>query len=207
MKLFAWTIFVSAFLLFQVQPMIGKFILPWFGSTPGVWTTCMLFFQLLLLAGYAYAHLIVSWLAPRNQALVHVGLLVAAAVTAYIAPKAGWKPTGEEEPIGRILMLLTVSVGLPYFVLSTTGPLLQGWFARIYPGVSPYRLYALSNLGSLLALLSYPFVFERFLKLREQALWWVVRLSGFRAAVRVMRLGADAVAGRGGDRGGTGRAD
>jgi spermidine synthase len=173
MKLFAWTIFVSAFLLFQVQPMIGKFILPWFGSTPGVWTTCMLFFQLLLLAGYAYAHFIVSWLAPRNQALVHVGLLVAAAVTAHIAPGANWKPTDPDTPVQQILVLLLVAVGLPYFVLSATGPLLQGWFARIYPGVSPYRLYALSNVGSLLALLSYPFVFERFLKLQEQAWWWM----------------------------------
>ena len=169
---FALTIFTGAFLLFLVQPLIGKFILPWFGGSPAVWTTCMLFFQLALLAGYAYAHLSARWLKPRFQALLHLFLLLAALIFLPITPGADWKPLSPAEPGWRILKLLLASVGLPYFVLSTTGPLMQEWFRRLNKGASPYRLYALSNLGSLLALVSYPFVFEPNLSRQTQAVIW-----------------------------------
>jgi hypothetical protein len=169
---YAITIFLSAFLLFQVQPIIGKFILPWFGGGPGVWTTCMLFFQVALLGGYSYAHLIANKLSGRSQTIVHVGLLVLSLAFLPIIPDAEWKATaGEDAPIARILTLLALTIGLPYFLLSSTGPLLQESFRR-ETGRTPYRLYSLSNVGSLLALLTYPFVFEPQLSLRVQILAW-----------------------------------
>lgn len=170
--LYACTIFLSAFLLFQVQPIMGKLILPWFGGSAAVWTTCMLFFQLLLLGGYMYCHWLVAKLSPRWQSAVHVGLICAAIVALPILPDAGWKPTGEEDPVLRILGLLAAAVGLPYFVLSTTGPLMQAWFSRERPGSVPYRLFALSNLGSMVALLGYPFLIEPYLPARLQASIW-----------------------------------
>src|SRR6267142_3806039 len=157
---FALTIFIGAFLLFQVQPLIGKYILPWFGGGPSVWTTCMLFFQLVLLGGYAYAHFLTRTFKPRTQTLVHLALIVAALAALPIIPAEHWKPLGTENPTWHILALLGMSLGVPYFVLSSTGPLMQQWFSLTQPGKSPYRLYALSNVGSLLALLSYPFYFE-----------------------------------------------
>jgi hypothetical protein len=172
MLLYALSVFFGAFLLFQVQPLAGKYILPWFGGGPGVWTTCLLFFQTVLLFGYAYAHVSSTRLKPRQQAWLHLALLSFALLTLPIIPSTGWKPTGSEEPIGRILLLLTVTLGLPYFVLSATGPLLQRWFTQTNPGRSPYRLYALSNVGSLLALISYPFYFENAFTRRVQALAW-----------------------------------
>ena len=172
MMQFAFTIFAGAFLLFQVQPLIGKFILPWFGGTPAVWTISMLFFQTVLLAGYAYAHLITRFFRSRGQAIVHASLLLAALVLLPITPASTWKPTGAEDPTWRILRLLLFCLGLPYFVLSSTGPLMQEWFRRLNAGVSPYRLYALSNLGSLLALLSYPFIVEPALARKIQAVMW-----------------------------------
>lgn len=172
MLAYALTIFTGAFLLFQVQPLIGKFILPWFGGSPGVWTTCMVFFQFLLLGGYAYAHFVTQKLKPRNQVILHVALLAAAVATLPIIPGDQWKPAGGEEPVGRILLLLAATLGLPYFILSTTGPLMQEWFRQTKPGVSPYRLYALSNVGSLLALVSYPFFFEPAFQRRHQAWMW-----------------------------------
>jgi spermidine synthase len=172
MPAYALTIFIGAFLLFQVQPLIGKYILPWFGGGPGVWTTCMLFFQLLLLAGYAYAHFVSSYLKPRKQAILHLVLLVAAVASLPIIPSDRWKPQGTENPTVQILALLGVTLGLPYLVLSTTGPLMQQWFSRTNRGASPYRLYALSNIGSLLALLTYPFYFEaHFTRKTQTALW------------------------------------
>lgn len=172
MPAFALTIFTGAFLLFQVQPLIGKYILPWFGGGPGVWTTCMLFFQLLLLGGYAYAHAVSRYLRPRTQAILHVVLLVAALASLPITPSDAWKPTADDQPAPQILALLTASLGLPYLVLSATGPLLQEWFRRSAPGASPYRLYALSNVGSLLALVSYPFYFETHFTRLAQAQFW-----------------------------------
>ena len=179
LALFATTVFVSAFLLFQVQPMIGKYILPWFGSTPGVWTTALLFFQLMLLGGYVYAHFIVSRLTWRRQAILHATLLGLALVALPITPAEALKPTDAGVPIGRILLILGISVGPPYLMLSATGPLLQRWFAELHPSRSPYRLYALSNTGSLLALLSYPFVVERFVRLEAQTLFWSLAYIGF----------------------------
>ncbi|PWU19237.1 MAG: ferrichrome ABC transporter permease, partial [Verrucomicrobia bacterium] len=170
--LYALTIFLGAFLLFQVQPLIGKFILPWFGGGPGVWTTCMLFFQVLLLGGYAYAHFSTHRLKPRGRTILHAVLLLAALALLPITPGDAWKPDPDTNPTLRILLLLTACLGLPYLVLSTTGPLVQQWFAQAYPDKSPYRLYALSNLGSLLALLSYPFFFETHFTRRAQAAWW-----------------------------------
>lgn len=150
---------LSAFLLFQVQPVISKFILPWFGGSPGVWTTCMLFFQIVLFLGYTYAHAL-GKLPGHVQFAVHASLLVAALFLLPIAPSDAWKPGGAEDPGGRILLLLLTCVGLPYFVLSSTSPLVQVWFTRGMPGASPWRLYALSNIGSLAALLTFPFFFE-----------------------------------------------
>jgi hypothetical protein len=152
--------------------MIGKYILPWFGSSPGVWTTCLLFFQLILLAGYSFAHLVVSRLSNRRQAVVHMILLAAVLFLLPVTPSESWKSLEQGDPGGRILLLLLVCVGGPFFVLSSTAPLLQAWFARIHPGKSPYRLYAISNIGSLLALLSYPLVTERYLYLQAQTRAW-----------------------------------
>jgi MFS family permease len=178
-SLFALSIFTGAFLLFQVQPLIGKFILPWFGGAPAIWTTCMLFFQAFLLAGYAYAHLSARYLKPRAQVVLHLALLLAALAALPIMPAARWKPVASGDPSWAILGLLTVCVGLPYFVLAATGPLLQAWFSRLNPGRTPYRLYALSNAGSLLALISFPFIFEPAFTRKTQAALWGWGLVAF----------------------------
>ena len=166
------TIFLSAFLLFQVQPLIGKMILPWFGGSAAIWTTCMLFFQLVLLLGYFYSHWVTRYLSPSRQSLVHGGLLLISLLLIPISPSLDWKPLGAENPTLRILGLLTVSIGLPYFVLSTTGPLLQAWFARERSGQVPYRLFALSNFGSMLALLAYPVAVEPIFPTLWQSYLW-----------------------------------
>jgi len=157
--LYAGTIFLSAFLLFQVQLIIGKYVLPWFGGSPSVWNTCLLLFQILLLLGYFYAHVVSTRLPMRSQTRVHFLFLLASlamlAVTAVswpspITPGAIWKPVAAgSSPEWRVIAVLAVSVGFPFLILSTTGPLLQVWVSRAQPG-SPYRLYALSNVGSLL---------------------------------------------------------
>ncbi|MBZ0135790.1 MAG: fused MFS/spermidine synthase [Planctomycetes bacterium] len=172
MYLFAATIFLSAFLLFQVQPLIARYILPWFGGTPGVWSVTLVFFQTVLLAGYAYAHVLHTRFRPLTQLIVHLAILALAGALLPIIPPEGMKPDGADDPTLQILLLLGVTVGLPYFALSSTGPLLQAWFARRYRGRSPYALYALSNVGSLLALLSYPFLFESMWGRTEQAVNW-----------------------------------
>ncbi|MBW2270474.1 MAG: fused MFS/spermidine synthase [Deltaproteobacteria bacterium] len=169
---YALTILIGAFLLFQVQPLIARFILPWFGGAPAVWTSCMLFFQMLLLVGYAWADWSARRLSARRQVIAQGMLLLAALAVLPIVPDAGWKPDAEDNPTLRILLLLGAVVGLPYFVLATTSPLLQAWFARAFPTTSPYRLYALSNAGSLVGLLSYPFVIEPWLRLQSQAWLW-----------------------------------
>jgi SAM-dependent methyltransferase len=179
MPLFALTIFGSAFLLFLVQPIIAKEILPWFGGSAAVWTTCMVFFQCALLAGYAYADVLARRLTPRRQTLVHVALLVASLAVLPIIPAAHWKPSGADDPIASILGLLVVTLGLPFFLLSTTSPLLQSWFALRYPGRNPYRLFALSNLASLLALVAYPFVIEPSVATRMQAHAWSIGYVAF----------------------------
>ena len=187
---YATAVLLGAFLLFQVQPLISRFILPWFGGNPAVWTTCLLFFQALLFAGYAYAHLSERLLSPAVQAGVHLALLTAALLVLPIAPDSAWKPPDGSNPAGRILLLLTVTVGLPYFVLSTTAPLIQAWFSRTHTGRSPYRLYALSNLGSLAALLTYPFVVEPALDVVEQATLWSRLFMAFAALAAVCALAA-----------------
>ena len=174
------TIFLSAFLLFQIQPLLGKSILPWFGGGPAVWTTCMLFFQLALLTGYAYAHWSSSRLQARVQSSVHLFLLAASLLALPIAPSPEvWKPGPDVLPTAHILMFLVATVGMPYLLLSSTAPLVQHWFSGAAPGRSPYRLYSLSNTGSLLALLSYPFLFEPWLALENQVLGWSWTYAAF----------------------------
>lgn len=177
--LFGPSILLGAMLLFAVQPLIARYILPWFGGGPGVWTTCMLFFQALLLLGYLYAHVSVKYLPMRRQVALHLLLLIVALTTIPIIPSGKYKPVDASEPIGRILLLLGLTIGLPYFVLSATSPLLQAWFVKTKPNASPYRLFALSNVGSLLALLGYPIVLEPLFTRNQQAWIWSIGLMGF----------------------------
>lgn len=187
--LFGLTIFVSAFLLFQVQPMVSKAILPWFGGGPAVWTAAMLFFQCVLFGGYLYAHALGTISSPRRQAIIHLVLLAVAAVFArWVVPDAALRPSGDEAPVGRIVWILTATVGLPYFCLASTGPLLQHWFARGGAGGSVYRLYALSNVGSLLALLSFPYLFEPWFDLPTIGAGWTWGFWLFAAACALIAV-------------------
>ncbi len=180
---YALTIFLGAFLLFQIQPLIGKYILPWFGGGPEVWTTCMLFFQVLLLLGYAYAHASFRFLRPRVQVIVHLVMLLAALTALPITPDSAWGAGGDgANPTWGILLLLAGWIAVPYFVLASNSPLMQGWFSLSRGGAVPYRFFALSNAGSLLALVSYPLVFERFLSRTHQGLLWSAGLVGFAIA-------------------------
>src|SRR5690349_14496706 len=179
MPLHAATVFISAFLLFLVQPLLAKQILPWFGGAAIVWTLCMVFFQFVLLLGYSYAHWLTSRVRGPRQAIVHIVLLAASLAFLPIVPDAAWKPAGDDSPVVRILLLLFATIGLPYFLLSSTSPLVQAWFARAFPGSSPYRLFALSNFASMLALLGYPFLFEPWFASPQQSLWWSVGYGGF----------------------------
>jgi hypothetical protein len=172
MILYAACIFLSAFLLFQVQPLIAKIILPWFGGSAAVWAAALLFFQLVLLAGYAYAHVLIRYLRARSQMLVHAGLLLASCAFLPIFPSTKWQPSEAGDPTLRILGLLAATIGLPYFLLSSTSPLLQAWFVRKSGSGMPYRLFALSNFGSMLALISFPFAVEPMLTSHQQAYTW-----------------------------------
>ena len=165
-------IFFSAFLLFQVQPLIAKIILPWFGGGAAVWIVCLLFFQIVLLLGYLYAHFLTQFVPAGAQPWVHAGAVLVSFAALPILPKASWMPTGPDAPVRHILMLLGVTVGGPYFLLASTSPLLQAWYRRAKPGAEPYRLYALSNAGSMLALLSYPVLVEPILSTSHQAYGW-----------------------------------
>ena len=194
---YAATIFMGAFLLFEIEPMIAKDILPWFGGSPAVWTTCLLFFQVMLLAGYLYAHLLGTRLTPARQALAHLGLVgaCAAAMAALaiwsrspILPGAGWISARVQLPLVRILLVLAASIGLPYFSLSATAPLLQSWFAAANRDSSPYRLYAVSNFGSLLGLIAYPFAVEPALGLRAQSDLWFVLYLAFAVGIALCAL-------------------
>ena len=175
---YAATIFLSAFLLFLVQPIIAKQILPWFGGSSAVWTTALVFFQSLLLAGYAYADL-TTRIGIRRQTLLHIGLLGASLLALPILASSDWQPRGDEDPVIRILLLLTVTIGLPYFLLSATTPLLQSWYWRRFRSVVPYRLFALSNLASLLALLGFPFLLEPWFGLIELGWAWSIAYGVF----------------------------
>jgi len=169
---FCQRLFSSAFFLFQVQPIIARFILPWYGGSPAVWSSCMMFFQVGLLIGYVYAHLLARYVKTRNQVLIHAGLLLLSLIFLPITPDDALKPAGGGNPIWGIIRLLTLTVGAPYILISSTGPLLQHWYNRRYAGRSPYRLYALSNFGSLLGLLTYPFLVEPRMALGSQTIFW-----------------------------------
>ncbi len=171
MRVFHAAIFLSAFLLFLIQPLIAKRILPWFGGGPAVWSTTLLFFQLALVVGYAYAHA-TRRLGGRRQVWVHLTLVAAALATMSILPSDAWKPADAAAPASRVLTLLAAHIGFPFVLLAATAPLLQDWHARLFPDRSPYPLYALSNAGSLLALAAYPFGVEPWLDLPGQAAVW-----------------------------------
>jgi len=203
MAFYSITIFLSAFLLFAVQPIIAKMILPWFGGTSAVWSTCMLFFQVVLLLGYVYAHWLHKRLGPRRQAWAHIGMLALSLAALPVLPNPRWKVVIPGQPSLRILALLAVTVGLPYFLLSSTSPLLQAWYARTHKHGMPYRLFALSNAASLLALLCYPLFIEPNLPNRIQGLSWsaayalfvaVCALTAWRAAVATEATGSSPVA-------------
>jgi hypothetical protein len=176
LALYAATIFLSAALLFAVQPLFTKMVLPRLGGSPSVWSVAMVFFQAVLLAGYAYAHFLTSRLPGRLSVIVHVAVLVAATFALPLAIAGGWgRPPAQGETFW-LLGLFTVSIGLPFFALSANGPLLQAWFARTgHPSAKdPYFLYAASNVGSFLALISYPFAFEPFTRLPDQRRMWSI---------------------------------
>lgn len=171
-SLFIAATFASAFLIFLVQPMVAKRILPWFGGAPAVWTVCLAFYQSTLFLGYAYAHLLIRFARPSLQFGVHAVAVTAAIAVLPVLPGAAWEPHGAGEPMVRILTMLLANVALPFMVLASTGPLVQTWFARRDPLRSPYPLYAVSNLGSLLALLAYPVWLEpRFPLTVTSTLW------------------------------------
>ncbi len=179
---YVFAITAGAFLLFQVQPLAGKVILPWFGGSTSVWSTCLVFFQAVLFGGYLYAHLLRTRLSERRQALVH-GLLVTASLAFLpLGPDGRWVPPPQTSPVMHIMTFLTVTLGLPFFLLCSASPLLQAWFSH-RPGRRPYRLYAFSNAGSLLGLLAYPFVLEPLFALPAQQRGWSAGYAAWAAVV------------------------
>lgn len=179
MLIFAVAVFVSAFLLFAVQPMVAKFLLPSFGGTAAVWSTCLVFFQTLLLGGYAYAHLLRTKLSPVAQRWTHLGVLGAALLFLPPVPTVHLAPNTTGVPVWDLLRSLLISIGVPFFALSATAPLLMEWFRHAFPGRSHDRLYAFSNAGSLLALLSYPFLLEPTFTRSTQARLWAIGMGVF----------------------------
>lgn len=180
---YLFTVVLSAFLLFMVQPLIGKVILPWFGGSAGVWSAILFFFQFILLLGYTYSFLISKYVDRRKQIYVHSAVVALSFIILLLGmlgdgipliPSVQLKPAADTYPIIRILLILGSSVGFPYFVLSTTSPLLQSWYAIDLPEKTPYWLYALSNGGSFVALFSYPFVIEPLLSVPVQARLWTL---------------------------------
>lgn len=166
------TVFLSAFLLFLIEPMMAKMILPWFGGSAAVWGTCLVFFQSALLLGYGYADWSTRRLSPKRQTVAHIALLALSLCFLPILPPAYWKPHPGADPAWRILGLLTATIGLPFVLLSATSPLLQSWFRRLRPQTDPYYLFSLSNFASFLALLSYPFLIEPQMSTSTQAGGW-----------------------------------
>ena len=176
MLLFATIVFLSAFLLFQIQPIIAKMILPWFGGSSSVWSVCMVFFQAELLLGYAYVHWLHEKLSAQRQVIVHLGLLALSILMLPVAADPSWKGDALANPSWAVFVVLAFAVGAPYLMLSTTGPLMQAWYAHAFHSTGadakPYRLYALSNLASMIALLSYPVIIEPFFAVGLQAQGW-----------------------------------
>jgi hypothetical protein len=199
--LFSFAVLLSAALLFAVQPMFGKMLLPTFGGAPAVWVTSLVFFQLELLAGYLYAHLTTGWLGVRRQVMLHAALLALPIAMLPVHVGAGWGWVSPARPASSVVLLLASSIGLPFFALSATAPLLQRWFASMSgrSARDPYFLYAASNLGSLGALLAYPFLIEPWLPLLRQARVWSAAYDGLvvlmvACAVFVWRFAAPAPA-------------
>ena len=181
LNLYPALVLISAFLLFQTELILAKYILPWFGGAPAAWNACMLFFQMVLFAGYGYSDWVTRYQSRQRQSRLHLLLLAIASAALVVSlvwwgspltPDVRWKWRLTDSPVTHILVLLTATVGIPFFLLSTTGPLMQRWFHQAYPTKAPYRLYAISNLGSMLGLLSYPFALEWLLTVRKQAWVW-----------------------------------
>src|SRR5829696_7752319 len=177
MALFSATIFISAALLFLIEPMFAKFVLPTFGGSPAVWTGALMFFQAALLASYLYVHATTNWLGSRRQAVLHLVVVLLPLLVLPVAVPAGeWAPGAESNPLLYLLGLLFVSIGLPFFAIAATNPLIQRWLSDTdHPAArDPYFLYRASNLGSVIGLLGYPLVVEREFTLSNQGLWWSV---------------------------------
>jgi hypothetical protein len=174
--LFAFTLLLSATLLFTVQPMFGKMILPMFGGSPAVWLTALVFFQLMLLVGYLYVYATIRWLGIRNQAVLHLLILALPVVVLPVRVLTGWIPISPMRPLASVSWTLIASIGLPFFALSASAPLLQRWFATTSDpdARDPYFLYASSNLGSLGGLLAYPLLIEPLLRLSTQSHIWTI---------------------------------
>lgn len=201
MFFFVLSVFLSAFLLFQVQPMIGKFILPRFGGSPAVWTTAMLFFQILLTGGYAYAYWLIAKVNSGRQSLIHSLLMLASVgvmlfTWSFLLASSSSQPWIDvSSPVVGIFTLLLISVGLPYFLLAANGPLMQAWFSRRFPQQSYARLYSLSNIGSLLGLLAYPTLIEPNLSLRAQGWMWFISFGAFGVLILIIAFQNRAVTG------------
>ncbi|HLF14801.1 MAG TPA: hypothetical protein VI932_07935, partial [Bacteroidota bacterium] len=176
--LYGLTIFSSAFLLFQVQPIVAKYILPWYGGSQAVWSVSLLFFQAFLLLGYLYAHLLRKLGNQRRETVIHCALLAASLLLMPIIPGDAWRAAGGTDPTWQILGLLTATLGLPYLLMASTSPLVQSWYPKSF-GMSTYRLYAVSNLGSLLGLVTYPFLVEPSMTRTAQAVAWSWGMGGF----------------------------
>ncbi len=204
-RTFGLTLFAGAFLLFVLEPLFGRLLLPRLGGAPAVWNTCLVFFQITLLAGYGYAWASTRWLSPRAQLVLHAALALGAVAVLPVRIVPDWLPPAEASPVAWVLGVMAVSIGLPFLVVSTTAPLLQHWFSRTdHPDASdPYFLYQASNLGSMAGLLAYPIVIEPWLGLRHQGMAWAAGYVAFaglllacaRATVRGRRVGATRPAG------------
>jgi spermidine synthase len=177
--LFAGSLFLGSFLLFLLEPLIAKIILPWFGGSAAVWAVCLVFFQGCLLLGYFYADILILRFSPFRQALIHGFLLLVCLFMMPITLNPSWRPVPDSEPAWRILGLLATSIGLPFLLLGSTSPLIQAWYHRLWPKKEPYFLFALSNGASLLALLGFPFLIEPNLTSSRQRILWSVLFALF----------------------------
>ena len=174
--LFAATLFISASIMFVLQPMFGKILLPLLGGSPAVWNTCMVFYQTILFFGYLYAHFLSTRQNNHRQILIHGGLILISFLALPLALPENTIPPTDSDPTFWLIGILSLSIGLPFFVVSTTSPLLQKWFANVghHTSHDPYYLYAASNVGSMLALLSYPFLLEPNIGLDNQKTYWAI---------------------------------